>query len=422
MGQQYRENWKRTAGKNPASADSADDLLRFEDGLSSISGSIVGAGGTSVVANALSQLEISSSGDGTGITVAAVTGIMVGDGTVSVFASGAALVINGTPGGSETLTQTLGFGNTTSGSSIVLTSGDAINIVDENGAVYGAIRASGSSILVDDGSGGIIDFTTFGTFDSRGRTFFLGTARVFSFGASTLQFTQRDGSSAFTLECNTIRDSSNDVQMGPNGLALSNDAYIEFSQGAGATSSPKDIRAARLSPGLIEITNPNTSVRGSVVASGVSRRIHINTVSSGNVGAAEQTLMTFALPANSLDSDGAGVDIKAWGVWGTNSGARDAKLWMDGFETCKATADATSNSRAWEINVSAIRINSTTLEIIGRAETFGNASNTYILRQRPNTFTLSSSFDIEVVCENNVDSANDEIVAHGFTVTLIPAT
>ncbi len=290
MGQQYKENYKRATGRAPGAADSPDDLLRLEDGLTSISGSIIGAGLTTVVANAVGDLVISSSGDGAG-TLAAISGEIVGLLGTTVVANGA--------------------------NELEISSANVVIA-----AVSGDIVGAGGTTVVANGAGD-----------------------------------------------------------------------LEISSTASASSSVS--------------------------------RIHTNTVSSGNVGSGEQTIMSFTLPADSFDVDGAGVDVKAWGAWGTNSGNRNAQARFDGNELCRVTtpADATSNNRSWEITVSSIRINSTTIEIVGNAQCFGNTSNTFIKRQRPSSFAdlSSNSFPIEVVCENEADSANDEIIAHGFSVTLIPS-
>lgn len=94
MGSDYRENWKRTTGKNPQPADSDNDLLRRKDGLASVSGNIVGAGGT------------------------------------TVEASGESLVISTSVVQPDTLSGILSNGNETLGSDIIISSGDLLQIND----------------------------------------------------------------------------------------------------------------------------------------------------------------------------------------------------------------------------------------------------------------------------------------------------
>ncbi len=359
MGQQYKENYKRATGRAPGAADSPDDLLRVEDGLASISGSIIGDGFTTVVANAVGDLVISSSGDGAG-TLAAISGDIVGAGGTTVVANGA---------------------NELEIASAAASAYDHTDI-DEN----------------------------------------------FEFRSDHRIHFSNSAANTDTLDTGIGRDGVGVVKVtdGSSGFGSLNVAGVQIGGAARFTTSAEPSVAStdwKLwsdgSAGIPQWKNDAGVIRSAV---GVTRA-HTNTVSSGNVGSGEQTIMTFTLPADSLDSDGAGVDVKAWGTWGTNSGSRNVQARFDGYELCRATVpDGTANNRSWEINVSAIRINSTTVEIVGRAEAFANTSNTYILRQRSGFSDLSSnSFPIEIVCENAADSANDEIVVHSMTVTLIPS-
>ena len=65
MSQQYRENIKRVYGKRPTTADDTDDLLRFGDALSVLSGMIVGVNGLSTYASGTSLVFDATSVSGT---------------------------------------------------------------------------------------------------------------------------------------------------------------------------------------------------------------------------------------------------------------------------------------------------------------------------------------------------------------------
>lgn len=383
MGQIYRENYKRWVRRGGAAANSPDDILRLEDGLASISGSIVGGGTVTVIADGNNQLLISASGGG----------------------------------GSQNLSQVLVEGNETLGSQIVVTSGDYIRFNDENDVEQIGVSVSGNNkLVVHDGIYGAATLEITGDI-------VLGNARIDNASSSTIQFLQKSGATAFTVLSNTFRDNNNDVQLGPNGMSLDNGSYIEWTQGAGATSSPRDIRVARDSAGLLEVTNPDTSNRGSIIANGMSRRLHVNTATSGNVGSGEQTLLSYTVGANTLDSDGAEIRVRAWGDFGTNSGARRVLAYVDGWEACRAdVTDVNGNGRAWEINIHLVRVSSTSVEFMGSADVFSATNNTERTRQRQTFADLSANaFDIEIACENIADSANDEIEQHALIVSVIPA-
>ncbi len=132
MGQQYKENYKRATGRAPGDADSPNDLLRLEDGLTSISGGIIGAGLTTVSSNANGELVISSSGDGAG-TLAAISGEIVGVLGTTVVANGAnELEISSAVPSTPSLSQVLAVGDETTGNNVVLSSGDSVIFNDEN--------------------------------------------------------------------------------------------------------------------------------------------------------------------------------------------------------------------------------------------------------------------------------------------------
>ena len=92
MGKDFRKNWKKTTGKGHTPATEPNHLLSLSDGLSAVSGSIVGGSGITVVASG-DSLVISV--DTAAVDFADISGLIQGAGGISVYASGAFLVIDG---------------------------------------------------------------------------------------------------------------------------------------------------------------------------------------------------------------------------------------------------------------------------------------------------------------------------------------
>jgi hypothetical protein len=55
---------------------------------------------------------------------------------------------------------------------------------------------------------------------------------------------------------------------------------------------------------------------------------HVNTTAVGNVGAGEDDLMTYSLPANSLSANGKGVRVTAWGITANNANVKTYRFYF----------------------------------------------------------------------------------------------
>ena len=73
----------------------------------------------------------------------------------------------------------------------------------------------------------------------------------------------------------------------------------------------------------------NTHVRDNLTYLGTGIiRLDVNTTAVGNVGAGEDDLMTYTLPASTLSVDGMGVRITAWGITANNANAKTVKMYF----------------------------------------------------------------------------------------------
>lgn len=88
-----------------------------------------------------------------------------------------------------------------------------------------------------------------------------------------------------------------------------------------------------------------------------------NTTPVGNVGAGEDTLITYAMEANTLNTDGNYLEISAWGITAANANNKEIKLKI-GTTTLLATGAVAANNASWFINARIIRTGAATQQVI----------------------------------------------------------
>lgn len=119
----------------------------------------------------------------------------------------------------------------------------------------------------------------------------------------------------------------------------------------GLTGSPESQLVAgpgtiyHASNGVTYVKATGTSTTGWVP---LNSTLTSNTTGVGNVGAGEDNLMTYSLPANSLLSTGRGVRITAWGSVANNANAKTLRVYFGGstLATVSLTAGAAYKWRA----------------------------------------------------------------------------
>jgi hypothetical protein len=81
---------------------------------------------------------------------------------------------------------------------------------------------------------------------------------------------------------------------------------------------------------------------------------HSNFVTVGNVGTGEDDLMTYSLPAGTLNKDGEGVRITAWGNKANNANAKTVKLYA-GAQELATLALTAAEAGEWKVVAELIR-------------------------------------------------------------------
>ncbi len=160
------------------------------------------------------------------------------------------------------------------------------------------------------------------------------------------------------------------------------------------TNSPASILSFKMGDGT-----------GQAQASGVA---NVNTTSIGNVGSGEDDLMTYSLPADSLNTDGKSIKITAWGTI-TTSNSKIIRLKF-GSITIQQIGPTTSGGLDWKIEGLVIRTGAATQKALGTQFLDTLAQDSTISSP---TETLSSIVVIKVTGEG---VANDDIKQEGMLV------
>ena len=80
----------------------------------------------------------------------------------------------------------------------------------------------------------------------------------------------------------------------------------------------------------------------------------INTTAVGNVGAGEDDLITYSLPADALSGNGKGIRIRAWGTGANNANIKTLKLYF-GTQIIQTTSLTVSQVDTWYVEATVWR-------------------------------------------------------------------
>lgn len=96
----------------------------------------------------------------------------------------------------------------------------------------------------------------------------------------------------------------------------------------------------------IETLSKNTVINGGdgTGTAAIGGILSINTTSATTAGTAEETLISYSLPANTLSKNGIGVEIVAWGKLAANA---DEKLVRLKFGASAELMTTSANNKAW---------------------------------------------------------------------------
>lgn len=232
------------------------------------------------------------------------------------------------------------------------------------------------------------------------------------------------------------------------GFAIASNLYVSATAGALTTTPPTNARlvgytdsstsyvlshwsltaASRTGPGIVSLAaqvmgsgvktfdQPPVFEAGGAGASAAARmsgRIHGNTTNVGNVGAGEDNLMTYALPAGVMATDLQVIRTTQWGIYAANATAKRVRAYFGATVLVDSTSLAT-NGGNWRVVSEVTRTGAATQ----KATAFyihTNAAGASVVAagiSAPGE-TLSGAVTIKVTGESG---ANDDIVQHGVIV------
>jgi hypothetical protein len=178
-----------------------------------------------------------------------------------------------------------------------------------------------------------------------------------------------------------------------------------------STSCLVYFQAAELRQITFDAGGSTTQIRPSGV-------ISINTGSQATIGTSEETLMSFSLPANTLDVNGRGVRITAWGTTAANGNNKVTKITFGGTQVTVRGA-AADNDHRWRHEVLVFRTGAATQESIGTVFSgTNNSGNTPVNTYATPGETLSGAVSIAV--KATTASAIGDVTCEGLLVEVLP--
>ena len=136
----------------------------------------------------------------------------------------------------------------------------------------------------------------------------------------------------------------------------------------------------------------------------------------GNVGAGEDDLITFTLPAASLHTNGMGVRVTAWGITANNANAKTLRVYF-GASLATIGLDPSINGQ-WKVTLIIVRTGAATqeawIDVISATSTANTPEHfTFVLAP---TQTLSGAIVIKMTGQA---TASDDIIQRAMITELI---
>jgi hypothetical protein len=131
-------------------------------------------------------------------------------------------------------------------------------------------------------------------------------------------------------------------------------------------------------------------------------RLSSNSTPVGNVGAGEDNLMTYALPANALATDGQTVRVTCWGTTAANANGKVVKAYFGA--TSVTLINGGLNAIPWFIQFFIVRTGAATQQLLGVYQSRnGGTADVQVLRATP-AETLSNSITLKLTAEATADN------------------
>jgi hypothetical protein len=156
--------------------------------------------------------------------------------------------------------------------------------------------------------------------------------------------------------------------------------------------------------------NYNTSRR-------LSKVLYSSTTTVGNVGAGEDDLSSFTVPAGTLATDGDFLRIVAWGEFAANANAKQVKAKFDTHQMF-ATGSLALNGSSWRMDVTISRISAAT-----QRGSVGWFSSDALLLASAGTSNPSRTLANALIFNLTGEAtSNDDIIQRGMIVEFVPGS
>lgn len=189
----------------------------------------------------------------------------------------------------------------------------------------------------------------------------------------------------------------------PSGATLNNPNITGTVTGGATYTSP-----TLTTPTINGAASSSTVTLGSGSGTGTLCAVaSVTTAAVGNVGGGEDDLMTYALPANSLSTDGSFVRVTVGGTTAANGNTKVVRVYFGGASPSSAMLNAGLNNGSWGGTMFMARTGATTQE--GGVFSQDTAGNNAVFRRLTGTETLSGAITIKVTGASG-SSATDDIV------------
>ena len=143
---------------------------------------------------------------------------------------------------------------------------------------------------------------------------------------------------------------------------------------------------------------------------------NVNVTAVGNVGAGEDDLITFSLPADVLSANGKAVHITVWGSTANNAAAKTLKVYF-GTQIVLTNALTASIAGLWRVEAIVVRTGAATQDWHSQLVTLGVAA-VALNDVEIGTATQDETTALTIKCTGEATSNND-ILQEGLIVELL---
>jgi hypothetical protein len=195
------------------------------------------------------------------------------------------------------------------------------------------------------------------------------------------------------------------------------------------SSSVTPVSASATQAGIVDLSaqtlgaGVKTLPAGSLVKAGTGTgtpalggRLYASVTQVGNVGAGEDDLMTYTLPANSLGTDAQGLHIVCWGTHTNSGNTKTFKLYFGATAIFNSGANGAGSVNPWWLDVTVVR-SGASAQIVrstwiwnGLATTVGAATA---------AIALNATVAIKMTAEVSGAPGNNEAVQDGMIIDFI---